>query len=410
MKKVLGLVHGELSSHTVRIVEIAKALNKTGDFHIVFSGMGPFMKFAEDAGFECIRTQTIPKEKLFGKVSRNLAYQVFNRYNFEYFYSAENNLLMHHRPDIIIRDLFREFAGVSAKKPGRRVYDVFVQRSPLCPYYHFDFRPDEIPDWIDKISPPGSLKRVAPLFENFYRKKNSKFIRRKLKQLRLKSYISIEGVKPDLRLFPDAEALYSLPESEPTTSKHIGPILVGDDSDGPKWLSKFKKDSRKKIVISKGSTGENEISDLFGRAFNDDKYAVALYLNEPKKIDNLFGCEQFNVSKVLPHADLFITHGGTGSTYLGLKHKIPMLALYDHVEQQTNAYQLEKNCAASKLGSKDLSVEELKQTVDGMFADYDKFKAGAGELSDKINFDNSLDLAVHYILNGYENFLQNKER
>ncbi len=129
MKKVLGLVHGELSSHTVRIVEIAKALSKAGDFHILFSGMGPCMKFAEDAGFECIRTQTISKEKLFGKVSENLAYRVFNRYNFEYFYSEENNLLLHHRPDIIIRDLFREFAGVSAKKPMRRVYDVFERKS-----------------------------------------------------------------------------------------------------------------------------------------------------------------------------------------------------------------------------------------------------------------------------------------
>jgi len=410
MKKVLGLVHGELSSHTVRIVEIAKALNKTGDFHIMFSGTGPCMRFAKDAGFECIHTQTISKEKLFGKVSENLAYRVFNRYNFEYFYSEENNLLLHHRPDIIIRDLFREFAGVSAKKPKRRVYDVFVQRAPLCPYYHFDFRPDELPDWVDKVFPAGSLKRIAPFFEDYYRKKNSKYIRRKLKQLRLKSYLTIEGVEPDLRLFPDAEALYPLPGSEPVTCKHIGPILVGDDSAGPKWLSKFKKDPRKKIVISKGSTGENEISDLFARAFSDDKYAVALYLNEPKNIDNLFGCERFNVSKVLPYADLFITHGGTGSTYLGLKHKVPMLALYDHVEQQTNAYQLEKNLAALKLGPKKLSVEELKQTVDEIFADYDKFKTGASVLSDKINFDNSLDLAVHYIVNGYENFLKNKER
>jgi len=55
-------------------------------------------------------------------------------------------------------------------------------------------------------------------------------------------------------------------------------------------------------------------------------------------------------------------------------------------------------------------VEELKQTVDEIFADYDKFKTGASVLSDKINFDNSLDLAVHYIVNGYENFLKNKER
>ena len=58
--KVMGLVHGELMTHTVRIVSIAKALRKSGNYDIVFSGNGPYMSLVEDAGFDWIQTSTIP--------------------------------------------------------------------------------------------------------------------------------------------------------------------------------------------------------------------------------------------------------------------------------------------------------------------------------------------------------------
>ena len=36
--KVLSLVHGDYICHTIRVLEISKALRKTGNYEIVFSG------------------------------------------------------------------------------------------------------------------------------------------------------------------------------------------------------------------------------------------------------------------------------------------------------------------------------------------------------------------------------------
>ena len=58
---LLGLVHGEYTSHTIRVVEIAKALRETGDFDILFSGNGPEMRFVDEAGFDWVETKTVKK-------------------------------------------------------------------------------------------------------------------------------------------------------------------------------------------------------------------------------------------------------------------------------------------------------------------------------------------------------------
>ena len=71
--KVLALVHGQMSSHTVRVLAIAKALRQTNQYEIIFSGNGPYMKLVEEAGFEWIKTELVSKEELYSRIEQNLA-------------------------------------------------------------------------------------------------------------------------------------------------------------------------------------------------------------------------------------------------------------------------------------------------------------------------------------------------
>ena len=73
MKKirVLGLIQEDCSSHTIRVLEIAKAMRETGDYEILFSGQGPYMKLVENAGFKWTETRGLDRETITSDVNRN---------------------------------------------------------------------------------------------------------------------------------------------------------------------------------------------------------------------------------------------------------------------------------------------------------------------------------------------------
>ena len=346
--KVLALVHGGMTSHTVRVLAIAKAMRQTGRYEIIFSGDGPYMKFVEQAGFEWIKTELVGKEELNQRIEDNLATVYYTAKNYEKYFEIEKAVIEKYRPDIIIRDHFREMAGAAAKIGQIRAFDVFVQKATLSPYYHFDFRPEKLPKWISLL-PEKILLWAAGAIENHFRRKNSYYICKKLKELGLHKFIAIDGVRPDLTLFPDAEEIFPLPDADRSFCKHIGPVLVTGQDPAPEWLEEYKRDKRKKILISKGTSGDNEEINLFKETFNDGKYAVALYLVRGGKVNDFYGCGQFDIDSVLPFSDIFINHAGTGSNYLAIKHKVPMLAFYDHFEQQINAVELERKGIALRL-------------------------------------------------------------
>lgn len=400
--KVLALIHGQMSSHTVRALAIAKALRQTGRYEIIFSGNGPYMKLVEQAGFEWTKTQLVDRNELYQRIEDGLATIYYTAKNYEKYFEIEKAVIEKYRPDIIIRDHFREFAGAASKLKQIRTYDVFIQKATLSPYYHFDFRPDKLPGWLS-LFPKRLLLFAARQIENHFRRKNSRYIRKKLKQLGLHQFITIDGVRPDLTLFPDAEEIFKFPDADKRFCKHIGPVLVTGQDPAPAWLEEYKKDTRKKILITQGTTGQYEQAKLFENIFNDGKYAVAFYSVEGRKINDFYGCNKFDIDNVLAVSDLLISHAGTGTNYLAIKHKVPMLVFYDHFEQQINAVELERKGVAIKLGKNQRTKENILTVVEELLNN-NKYKQNTMNLSESIGRYDSLKLAVEYISQGFENF------
>ena len=93
-KNLLALVHGEWASHTVRALEVAKALRETNEYDITFSGSGEYMdKFVRSAGFDYIETPTLPKEKIYDTITMKLSPRVFSFEDAEKYYQVESELL-----------------------------------------------------------------------------------------------------------------------------------------------------------------------------------------------------------------------------------------------------------------------------------------------------------------------------
>ncbi|MFH1710911.1 MAG: nucleotide disphospho-sugar-binding domain-containing protein [Nanoarchaeota archaeon] len=408
--KVLGLVHGEFSSHTVRVLEIAKALRDKG-YDISFSGHGDQMKNVEKQGFRIIETKTVPGSEILNGIEGTLFPVIFNKDNIEEIFKEEDELLRREKPDMIIRDSFRELAGIASKQYG--IYDVFVQQANLSQYYHADFKPRTTPEFL-RILPEDRVITIpftdfAPfirLGERIFRGRISKWMHHKVKKLGLKlDKKCYEGVEADLTLFPDSSLLFPF-ENMKDKYKFIGPMLISSDSEGLDWFEKFRSDDRGRIIASSGSTGMQDRTGLFIETFRNSDYAVAIHNNSKELPSGLYG-GRFNVGDILDSADVFITHGGIGSTYLGLVSGVPMISIYSHFEQQANAVQLKKLGVGIPMSCDKVSPENLRENVSCILGD-NSYKEKAIEISGKIRgeAEGSLESAVKYITNGYEEFIR----
>lgn len=403
-KNLLALIHGEWASHTIKIVEIAKALRDTGGYDITFSGVGEYMqKMVKPAGFDWVETPTLPKKQIYEAITTKIVPRVFQENDAERYYKVESELLEKHKPDIILRDLFREFAGVAAKK--QKIYDVFVQQANCSHLYYMDyFRPSSFPRSLDKLLPMWAVHPFAHKIQDAVRRRVHKPIRDLVAKVGLPlNPCAPEGYEADLVLFPDTEQLFPFPNRK-DFYKYLGPILLGDNNCSPSWLEEFREEPRKRVLITNGSTTLDDKTEMFADTFKDDKFAIAFETSGDKPVPRKFyGGHKFNVDLVLPYVDVFITHGGMGSTYFGLKNGVPMLIIPNHFEQEINGHQLNLIGAGLYLMKKSLSEKAVKMAVEKIVSD-DSFRQRAMEISSDLKGKNPLELAVQYISEGYGKF------
>jgi UDP:flavonoid glycosyltransferase YjiC (YdhE family) len=398
--KILSLVHGEYASHTVKAVEICKELRKKGDYDILFSGTGSYMRLIEESGFDYIRTPTLSKQHIDNVLETKTIPVMFNNSDADYYYHVEKNLITNTQPKIILRDLFRDMAGIVAKQ--KYIFDVSLQLASCCPYQNLDFKPKNFPKILDMLIPNKILieigKRVKPLVRN----KVYKNILKKVKDSGLTPDCKVpEGFEADLVLLADDPLLFPF-DNLRSNYKYTGAILSFADTDIPDWQKVFSADPRKKIVITSGSTGVHDKPQTFIDAFGDSKYAVVVYSNKGAFPSNFYGGNAFNLGSVLPYADVLITHGGIGSTYLGLQNKVPMLVLPNHFEQQINGHQLEKFGAGISVHPDEINAKNIIKGIEKILSN-GSFKERASYFSENM-IKNSVSRAVNYIECGYKKF------
>lgn len=400
-RQVLALVHGEFSAHVVRVLAVSMALRETGRYEVLFSGQGPYMSLVERAGFPWVETRTVTREEVYAAIRAEVSPLIFNAKRTEALFQVEDALLREHRPDVVLCELFRELAGIAAKQPEVRTFDVFVQKAQLSPFYAFRFVPDSLPRLFWNLPQPV-LDYLAPRVEFLLRLRNSHHLRRRVTRLGLQQHLRIDGVRPDLTLIPDAPELFAL-HLEPECHA-IGPVLVTGQTDPPPWLPAFAADPRPKVLFSGGTTGAHEYFALLLAAFADGRYAVALHATGgAPPPDFAFGGHPFDLSSVLCHVDAFVSHGGCGSSYLGLRHRVPMLVLYEHFEQQAYAHELVARGAALSLRWTRRSPQLVRRQVDELLAD-PRYRQGVERLAAAIDFDGSRQRAVELIDRGFAAF------
>jgi len=410
-QKVLGLPYsGNLGiSHLVRVLAICEGLKNTGECDMAISGENHHKELIKSQGFEFIYTPGVKPELITKSMSRFVP-RLYTKKMAEYFSKIEEDLLKTQKPDIVVRDNFRDLAGIHAKKQG--IFDVFLGQVNVCPYFEFDFVPPNVPkviaNFFERFN-KSILNKVGSLEKNI-RKSVSKNLFVECRKLGLKvNERSYEGVAPDLTLLCDSESVFELLE-KPESYKYIGPLLISHNGGAPDWISDFENDNRRKILISEGSTGKYGKSDFFIKTFKDSGLVVAFHTkNSPKEMpENFYGGNYFNFNSVLPLVDAVVIQGGLGSTYFSLKAGKPILGMANHLEQAANCVTVERLNAGLSLSNGQRNSQTLREQVYRLLID-PVFKEVTTKISEKINNEpDPVETAVKYIKEGFENFRYGK--
>ena len=146
----------------------------------------------------------------------------------------------------------------------------------------------------------------------------------------------------------------------------------------------FKKDPNKKLIYISLGTLHNENKKFYLKCIEafkgSDKFQVLMSIGSMNEIAILGQIpENFTVyhyvpqHQVLKEADFFITHGGLNSTQEALFNFIPLIVLPQKFDQFDNAKRVQELGAGIALEEGKLTVEGLKETINDIDNNREKY-------------------------------------
>lgn len=171
--------------------------------------------------------------------------------------------------------------------------------------------------------------------------------------------------------------VYTVKEFQPfgdtfnETYKFVGPSISAQVKNED--FDFISIEEKSPIYISLG-TVFNEALDFYKlcmKAFENSDYTIVMSIGNKTNISDLGEIpKNFIVknyvpqTKLLAYTKLFITHGGMNSTHEGLNYGIPLIVIPQSADQPVIAKQVENLGVGIKLSMKELTVEQLRESVE----------------------------------------------
>ena len=339
MKPRLFIFPFHLLSHYLRCIALAKKWSNS--YEIWFAGSSKYEVYIIKEGFKQFNFKGIDENEVMSN-SNEFRFDWLNEKNLESQFLAQIEIIEKYQPDVVMGDM-----SVTLKMAAAycKVKFIGLVNSYMTPYYQPIRKISrKHPDYeMIKNIPSFILNPMTKMIEKIYHYKIHKAFKSLRSKYHLKSYYFFnDELQGDETLICDDPILFPL-KKIPSNYQVIGPLIYEFDSDETDLLVQLQP-GKKTIVVTMGSTGNwQEVAYL-----NDEKYRIfnlvilgdskdVLY--QPWMIKKAFA----NLDKILPFSNLLIFHGGNGTLYTGLKHKIKMKCYPSHFEQEWNVDRLDKN-------------------------------------------------------------------
>lgn len=337
-KKKLLIVPFDLLSHYLRCITLAK---NYGDYEIYFASSKKYNRFVIEAGYSIVELEQFNPEEVMA-CTRKFNFDWLNEKDIERVFKSQVEAIRHLQADLLLGDtsptlkMAAEYTGIgycALMNAYMSVHYKYVRKISRThySYQYLSHLPDKLAEFITSLAEKAAFRSVHAPFKKLRKKYGLKSISSYLLEMEGDENVLCD----DPELFPQKKL--------PPNYSFVGPILYNSSIDSRKLLQQLHPE-KKTVCVCMGSTGEWDALSFL----SEEKYSnfnILLAANSEKSIDgtHVFHADFINLNTVLPHCCLMICHGGNGTMYEGLRHKVPMLCLTSHFEQEWNVHMLERN-------------------------------------------------------------------
>lgn len=331
--RFLALMNAHSLAHVARVLEVSKELRGRGH-QVIFAGHGQQLAVAKKAGFEVFDIPYISIEHLEHCTNGGKLSEFFSRKIVDRALNAELNLIDELKPDALIADN-RVTATTAAEISGLKIVNIVNVHMSVykkLPFYSLSHRFSWLPNLL--MNPLNQLQNKIECY--FF----DKFVMKELANVRtafgLKPKYSYSYEVGDLTLFADIP-IFNPVSTQPSNSYYVGPLVWHNDLSLPEGLIK-QSEGKKLIYIALGSLGNKSLLQEL-KYFSKENYQFIVTSSgefSSSDIDlpeNIMVVDYISMSKLLPHCDLVVCHGGNGTIYSTLMSGVPMVGVANHQEQ-----------------------------------------------------------------------------
>ncbi len=175
----------------------------------------------------------------------------------------------------------------------------------------------------------------------------------------------------DYTLYADVPELvptYGLPPNH----HYIGPLLWSFPAPLPEWWDELPGD-RPIVYVSFGSSGRPDLLPNVLDAIKDLDITIIAGTSERAPVANLpqnvFVAPFLPAQDVLRRASLFVSHGGSASSYVALAEGRPVLGIPSNMDQHLSIQYIQQAGAGRRLRSEQASAKRIRNDVTDLLSD-----------------------------------------
>ena len=327
----------DLMSHYLRCIELAKRYPQA---EILFASSEKYSSFVLKAGYKTFDVERFEAVKVMECVAK-FDFSWLNKADVERVFLSHLKAIRLLKPNRVIGDMSPalKMAAELTHVPYTALMNGYMSRH----YSQVRALPSSHPahNYISLFTPAirKGIIRFAEKIAFRIVHKPFRQLRRKYRLKRVLHYLlEMEG---DENLLCDEAWLFPQ-KALPKNYRLIGPLLYDTGEKGAVVMDILPSE-KKVILVCMGSSGNWQPLSFLSSS-HSASFIIITAGDVSKTIqgNHVIALEFVSLKEILPRCSLLICHGGNGTIYEGIEHRVPMLCLTSHFEQEWNVQRLEE--------------------------------------------------------------------
>lgn len=327
----------DLLSHYLRCIELAKRYPQA---EVLFASSRHYDHFVRQAGYQTFDAEHFDAAGVMACAAK-FDFSWLNKKDIERVFLSQVKAITALKPGRVIGDTSPalKMAAEYTQVPCTALMNGYMSR-----YYALvRALPQTHPGhaYLSRL-PPAVSNAIIRLAERISFRSVHRPFRQLRRQYGLKAVFDyLSEMEGDTNLICDEAWLFPQ-KALPQHYRLIGPLLYASGDNETALISGLPP-GKKVILVCMGSSGSWEPL----RFLSSPQYAgfTILTAGDTAAVirgDHVIARRFVSLPAILPHCSLLICHGGNGSIYQGIKHKLPVLCLTSHFEQEWNVQRLQE--------------------------------------------------------------------